>query len=136
MIRRSGLLASLLALVALCSCRAPSKPAAPSPIDLTASWKASLGYPAAIKALTNVPFTLTITDSKTGKPVDASNTVLDLDMPTMSMPPNTVLLKPIRPGVYAGKGIFTMAGSWRVVATATNLPGDEWRESFGPVTVK
>lgn len=144
MTRRVGLFALLVALTTLSSCRAPSKPAPilprrpPTvlPFVPTARWKAALAYPPSIKALTNVVFTLTITDVKTGKPAEATYPTLDLQMPSMSMPPNTVVLKEIRPGVYAGKGTFTMAGTWRIVGKANDVPGDEWHEAFGPVTVK
>lgn len=115
-------------LLAICSCahQAPTSTAILPPVT---NITASLAYPPTIKPLTNVPFTLSLKDSQTGKPVDGAKTTLSLAMPSMSMPLNIFRLSETQPGAYTGTGVFTMAGSWRVIAVVLLPDGREWSKT-------
>ncbi len=96
---------------------------------------ATLTVPSHVKHLTNVPFTLSLSDSQTGKPISDARVTVGLTMPSMDMPLNIVRLNLSRPGVYTGTGIFTMPGSWQATAVYLDSSGNEGSKPF-PVQVK
>jgi hypothetical protein len=54
-------------------------------------------------------------------------------MPSMSMPDNTIMLKPVGNGDFKGVCTFSMSGIWAVVAHVDTPAGDH---GFGmPVSV-
>lgn len=95
----------------------------------------ALAVPTEPRHLVNIPFALTLTDSLSGKPINKASVDLDLSMPSMSMPPNTVTLHETRPGVYTGTGIFTMPGHWLVTASIMTTDHHVAQHEF-PVTVR
>lgn len=101
-------------LVAGCSTQYQSPPAVPD-----GHIHAALMMPARPGHLKNIPFVLKVTNAQTGSPIAHATVGLDLTMPSMSMPPNDIDMKPTGPGVYKGVGIFTMSGNWLVTAIIT-----------------
>ena len=77
--------------------------------------------------------TVRVTDAA-GKPVSGAAVTLRLDMPAMPMGENAVATHETRAGNYTGTGRFTMAGAWRVTATAAKGP-ERAMQTF-PVEVK
>jgi hypothetical protein len=60
-------------------------------------------------------FKVTLIDQN-GQQVDDATVILDLTMPEMWMPPNSLSLPPAGGGLYQGTGRFTMRGWWRIEA--------------------
>jgi hypothetical protein len=58
-------------------------------------------------------FDVTLTD-QTGKPVTDATVTLDLTMPSMWMPPNSLQAQSSGSGAYRADGRFTMRGLWRI----------------------
>jgi len=58
-------------------------------------------------------FDVTLTD-QAGKPVSDATVTLDLTMPGMYMPPNSLQAQPADSGKYHADGRFTMRGPWRI----------------------
>jgi YtkA-like len=58
-------------------------------------------------------FDVTLTDENDQAITDAAIT-LDLTMPTMWMPPNTLAAQPVANGHYQASGRFTMRDQWRI----------------------
>jgi hypothetical protein len=58
-------------------------------------------------------FDVTLTD-QAGKPVTNATVTLDLTMPGMWMPPNSLQAQPADSGAYQADGRFTMRGLWRI----------------------
>jgi len=59
---------------------------------------------------------------------------LRLEMPAMAMGDNVVTTRETAAGTYAGMGRFTMAGAWRVTASAAQGPA-RTKQAF-PVEVR
>lgn len=77
------------------------------------SGKVTLTFAAApLKAMTEIPFSLEITDD-TGNEINDAELSINMDMPAMPMPPNTPEAT-WREGAYRGAAIFTMAGKWQM----------------------
>jgi len=60
-------------------------------------------------------FDVTLTDGQ-GLPITDAKTSIDLTMPAMPMPPNTLEAQYIGNGLYHATGTFTMRGLWRIEA--------------------
>ena len=63
-------------------------------------------------------FEITLTDG-TGQAINGATVSLDLTMPGMYMPPNSLNLKSSGDGKYSATGLFTMRGPWRMEAILT-----------------
>jgi nitrogen fixation protein FixH len=85
-------------------------------------------------ALKNSTLQLTVTNAS-NQPVNVGKVTIDLTMTTMLMPPNTVNMREISPGVYVGTGIFTMAGPWQA-NVKSSLHGKESTIGSFAITVK
>ena len=70
------------------------------------------------RSLDPTALTVRVTDAG-GKAVSRATMLLRLDMPAMAMGQNEVKARETHAGVYVGTGRFTMAGAWRVTATAS-----------------
>lgn len=135
--RSRFLLALPAALLILAGC-SHNEPTDISPIPSASAVTdahAMLSFPANVKKLASVPFTLSVTNGKTGAPISGLRATVGLEMPSMTMPPNVVRLSPQKPGVYTGSGTFTMAGKWQATAVYLDNSGSEGSQSF-PVQVK
>lgn len=64
-------------------------------------------------------FTMHVTGAA-GGPVKGATVKVGLTMPAMPMGDNDIALHETQPGVYTGSGRFTMAGAWRITATAAS----------------
>jgi len=112
--RRAGLLLFLF-----CAGCAPHPAAAPRPnprLNLALD-----RAPRPPMSLDPTFLTVRVTDAA-GKPVTGASVSLRLDMPAMAMGDNVVAARETAPGTYAGTGRFTMAGAWRVTASAAKGP--------------
>jgi nitrogen fixation protein FixH len=89
--------------------------------------------PSSPRSLDPTHFTVTLKDAQ-GQPVTGANARINLQMPTMDMGQNRVVLSPQSPGLYVGKGRFTMSGDWQMTVTATK--GSEHATQSFPVTVQ
>jgi hypothetical protein len=61
----------------------------------------------------NGSFDVTLTDGQ-GQAITNATITLDLTMPAMPMPQNTVVAQHTSDGLYHGTGRFTMRGLWRI----------------------
>jgi hypothetical protein len=61
----------------------------------------------------NGSFDVTLTDGQ-GQAITDATITLDLTMPAMPMPQNTVVAQHTSDGLYHGTGRFTMRGLWRI----------------------
>ena len=77
--------------------------------------------PRSVRSLDPIALTVRVTDVA-GKPVRGAVVTLRLDMPAMPMGDNGVTTREMAAGIYAGTGRFTMAGAWRVTASAAKGP--------------
>jgi hypothetical protein len=83
-----------------------------------------VGYPIPARQLHQSRISVLI---KAGsKPVPVTHAVVNIDitMPGMQMPSNTIQCRELSPGYYQGVGTFTMSGVWTITATAT-LPNGQ-----------
>ena len=113
---RGGLLLTLLC--AGCAPRAAAPPAGARDPRLNLA----LGItPRPILSLDPAALTVRVTDAA-GRPVRGATVSLHLEMPAMAMGDNVVTTRETAAGSYAGTGRFTMAGTWRVTASATQGP--------------
>jgi len=111
-----------LPLLLLCAGCAPHPAAAPPapPATVTHGPKMDLALdalPRPALSLDPAPLTVRVTDAA-GRPVTGAAVSLRLDMPDMPMGENVANAHEARRGVYRATGRFTMAGKWRVTATA------------------
>lgn len=65
------------------------------------------------RQLDKTTFTLSVYDMD-GNPIQDCSPTVDLTMPSMTMPPSIIRLTQVKPGIYAGKGQYTMSGQWSV----------------------
>ena len=77
--------------------------------------------PRLVRSLDPIALMVRVTDAA-GKPVRGAVVTLRLDMPAMPMGDNGVTTRETMVGIYAGMGRFTMAGAWRVTASAAKGP--------------
>jgi len=84
-------------------------------------------------SLDPAPLTVRVTDAA-GRPVAGAAVFLSLDMPDMPMGNNVAAAREMAPGVYRATGRFTMAGKWRVTASAAR--GASQASRAFPVEVK
>jgi hypothetical protein len=67
---------------------------------------------APLKAMTEIPLTITLTDG-TGHNITDAKLHVSMDMPAMPMPPNNPAAA-WDDDAYRGNAIFTMAGAWEI----------------------
>lgn len=75
--------------------------------------------PKPVKAMTDLTFTVTLTDKE-----GVSEPIIDLGMPGMKMGPNRIFLKTSGKGVYSGAGTIVRCPSGKKIWKATvTIPG-------------
>ena len=89
--------------------------------------------PRPVLSLDPAPLTVRVADAA-GRPVTGAAVSLRLDMPDMPMGENVANAHESGRGVYRATGRFTMAGKWRVTASA--VKGAAWAARAFPVEVK
>lgn len=110
------LLAGLVCLLPGCSPQKSPSPPSPAPAGAPQpSWRLKLDVPEFIQAGKPVDLALRIFDAA-GQPVEQADVEASLVMTTMDMGENKAKLTETQPGIYTGKGTFSMAGTWEVVA--------------------
>ena len=124
-------------LLLLCAGCAPS-PAVPSAAGATVTRGPKMdltldGLPRPVLSLDPASLTVRVTDAA-GRPVAGAAVSLSLDMPDMPMGNNVAAAREMAPGVYRATGRFTMAGAWRVTASAAR--GASRASRAFPVEVK
>lgn len=108
-------------LLLLCAGCAP-RPAPPPAALRNPSLNLALGVtPRRVTSLDPTALTVRVTDAS-GRPVGGAAVTLHLDMPAMPMGENAVATREAASGSYVGTGRFTMAGAWRVTASAVKGP--------------
>jgi len=112
-------------------------PAVPTPSGARvgaeeAGWNVKLDLPAPVPSGQAVEMTARIFDGS-GTPVEGAEVIGLLNMTSMDMGENRVRLTQKQPGVYAGKGNFSMAGPWEVILNITK-DGKTYTSRF-PISV-
>ena len=124
----------LLLLLPGCAPRPAAPPAPPATVTRGPKLNLTLeSSPRPLLSLDPVPLTVRVTDAA-GRPVGGAAVSLRLDMPDMSMGENVASAHEAEPGVYRATGRFTMAGKWRVTASAAR--GASRASRAFPVEVK
>ena len=93
----------------------------------------TLILPGEPRSLDMVPFEVRLAAADL-KPRERVAVRIELAMPDMPMPQNVVRLKEAAPGVYRGRGQFTMAGRWK--ATVVESGNQAASSSTFPITVR
>jgi hypothetical protein len=96
----------------------------------TTEWKIDLATDAPENPPVNKPvqFTARVTGAG-GQPLEGADVLLDIKMPAHEMGVNRPQLAQVEPGVYQGKGVFTMGGAW-VVDVHVTRGEQRARQSF------
>ncbi len=131
------LLFALGSLAVLTSCQRPSAvqetPAGARASAPVPAWQMKLDVPENIPVGKPVDLQVRVFE-ETGQPAGGANVEVSLRMTTMDMGENKTKLTERQPGVYAGKGTFSMAGQWDATVTASKEGAT--LESKFPVLVK
>jgi nitrogen fixation protein FixH len=88
---------------------------------------------ARLRQLDRESVTVSVYDAQK-RPLSGAIVSLDLSMPSMSMPKNSITLPKIEDGLYRGDVRFTMAGQWNV-RVAVTIDGKVITDHLVPVTV-
>ena len=123
------------------SCRQQELPAALPTQHLTSTTlrsgneKIIVTLPETIKQLDEVSIGIAIEDSR-NYPVENRSVVVNLTMPDMSMPLNSVQLRDMGRGIHGGKLRFTMAGKWQIALRVISRDGKIAQLKMPLVTVE
>ena len=138
MMREKCFIAALSAILVGCSghpspssrIAGPASGASPAVMGSRASALDLTVYPSPACQL--VPSTFTVRVGSGASP--QAVVVIDLTMPSMTMPTTVVTMHRVGPGLYQGGGYFSMGGDWQ--ASVQLIEGDKRLVQNVPVTVK
>lgn len=119
---------SLLFLAALTACGGDARPDYAIEQQQADGVTITLEHPRQLQTLQDYELFVVLADAG-GKPIDGATVFIDMAMPSMSMGANQPLADPLGNGRYRIKGVFTMAGAWRLTVHA-KIAGTEHTAIF------